>query len=309
MKKYFIYIGITIISLISCEEILIEEDLSDDTVTLIAPVDGSTVANASVNFSWEAVDPATSYRLQIARPSFASAVQVVKDTTLALTSFSTTLTSNTYEWRVRAQNAGSNTVYTSAAFSVTESDNFPARDVVLLSPQNNQIINTATITLTWEQVTDATTYRVQLLDDTNQVIDEQAVTTTSAQFVFPEGTTTWQVRAENDTQNTLYSSRTITVDSTNPAKPVGTTPANQATLTSTSVDFSWTRELIEGTTEFDSIYVYRDQQLTDLVTKDQATAPTTITLGASSTYFWVVQAFDEAGNESETSDTLTFSIN
>ena len=309
MNKKIIYILLSIITIFSCEEILIEEDLSDDTVTIIAPVNGAVVENTSVNFSWEAVDQATSYHLQIAKPSFENAVQIVKDTTLELTNFSTTLTRNDYEWRVRAQNSGSNTPYTRAAFSITESDNFPSREVVLISPQNNQIVNTTTITLQWEEVTDANTYRVQLLNASDQVIDEQAGTTTSAQFIFPEGTTTWQVRAENDTQNTLYTSRSLTVDSANPKKPVGTAPVDSATLTETLVSFSWTRETVDGATEFDSIYIYRNQQLTDLVTKDQATSPAEIELDAANTYYWFIKAFDDAGNQGEASDVLTFSIN
>ncbi|MDH7445312.1 hypothetical protein [Aquimarina sp. 2201CG14-23] len=309
MKKEFIYISILLFTLLGCEEILFEEDITDDIVTLVAPSNGSQVESTAVAFSWNAVDQATSYRLQIARPTFENATQIAEDTTITATNFSTTLVKNSYEWRVRAQNSGSQTIYATAGFSIIESEDFSARDVILSSPQDNIILNNASITLQWETVTDATSYRIQLLDESDQVIDENTSSTNSIQLTFPEGITKWQVRAENNTQNTLYFTRTLTVDTMNPKKPVATTPANQATLTDAIVSFSWTREVVEGSTEFDSIYVYRNMQLTDLVTKDQATSPTDITLDTNNTYYWFIKAFDEAGNQSEASDTFNFTIN
>ncbi len=308
MKRYFLY---TIIALafFSCEEILIEEDLSDGIVTITAPSDGTTVANTSVNFSWNAVDQATSYRLQIAYPSFESPVQVVEDTTVTKTNFSTTLVKNDYEWRVRAQNSGSETAYTMASFRVIEAADFAARELLLISPANNAFNNTSDITLQWESVADATLYRVQLLDASNAVIQEETLTATSLQLTFPEGVTKWQVRAENSTQNTLYFTRAITVDTMAPNVPVAVTPANEAVFTDPVINFTWTREIVEGTTEFDSIYIYSNPQLSELVTKDQVTSPSEITLDAGNTYYWFLKAFDQAGNQSAASNTLEFTIN
>jgi len=95
----------------------------------------------------------------------------------------------------------------------------------------------------------------------------------------------------------------------NPQKPIAVTPANQTALTDTAVSFSWTREAVSGTAEFDSIYVYRNEQLTDLAIKNRVTSPSEITLDASTTYYWFLKAFDEAGNQSEVSDTFNFTIN
>ncbi|MGY3793195.1 hypothetical protein [Aquimarina sp. 433] len=309
MKKQILYITILLLSLYSCEEILFEEDITDDVVSLIAPSDGTEVESTLLTFSWNTVDHATSYRLQIARPTFENATQIVEDTTVTTASFSTTLTKNNYQWRVRAQNTGSQTAYTTASFSIIESEDFSAREVLLSSPADNTISNNTAVNLQWETVSDATAYRVQLIDDNDQVLTEETTANTSIQITFPEGVTTWQVRAENDTQNTLYFSRTLTIDSMNPLKPVTTAPVDQATLTDTAVSFTWTRDAVEGTTEFDSIYIYRNQQLTDLVTKDQVTSPADITLDASTTYYWFIKAFDEAGNQSEASDTFSFTIN
>lgn len=312
MKNVLTYsttLFIFLLSLYSCEEVLFEEDLSDKAITLVAPREGSTVRNTSVTFSWNAVELATDYRVQVAQPDFENASQIVLDTVVSKTNFTTNLVKNEYEWRVRAQNSGSATPYVQAGFTVVESEDFSSREVLLISPQNDAVTNTTSITLQWQEVTDATSYRVELLNASNEVITEETTASTSISIDFPEGVTRWQVRAENATQNTLFTTRSLTVDTMVPNKPVNTTPANDATLTDTTVSFGWTRAAVTGTAEFDSIYVYNDVALTQLVNKDRVTSPSEISLDASTTYYWLIKAFDEAGNESESSDVTRFSIN
>ncbi len=312
MNKLPIYTAslfVLFLTFFSCEEVLFEEDLSDKTITLIAPADSTAVRNTSVTFSWAEVELAAEYRLQIAQPSFENASQIVLDSAITGTNFSTTLLKNEYQWRVRAQNSGTATPYATASFTVLESEDFSAIEVLLSSPENNKVTNTAETTLEWQSVTDATLYRVQLLNASNEVVEEETIAETSISFTFPEGVTKWQVRAENNTQSTLYTTRTLTIDSKVPNKPVATAPANNATQTATAVTFSWTREVVEGTAEVDSIYVYKDVGLTDLATKDLVTSPSDITLDAGTTYFWIITAFDEAGNKSESSDVSRFTIN
>jgi len=312
MKKISIYVVLlsaSFLMLFSCEEVVFEEDLSDKVIVLIAPKDSVTVRNTSVNFSWEAVALATNYRLQIAQPNFENAAQIVLDTTVTATRFTASLVRNQYQWRVRAQNSGSATPFVAAHFNVVENEDFSANQVLLDAPSDNEITNSETVALEWQEIPDATAYRVQLLDDSDVVVQEETLTSTTISLTFPEGVTKWQVRAENATQNTLYTTRTLTLDTMEPNKPVATTPANNATQSETTVSFSWTREAVEGTTEFDSIYVYKDVGLTDLVTKDQITSPSDISLDASTTYYWQVKGFDQAGNQSDLSDVSSFTIN
>lgn len=309
MKKINLYIIVLFGLFMSCEEVLFEEDLSDKKTILIAPSNEAKVENTSVTFSWEALDQATEYRLQLAQPSFENASQVVIDTTVKSTSFNAKLVKNTYQWRVRAQNSGSVTPYTAASFTVVESEDFSSREVLLVLPQNNAITNQTTLSLQWQPITEATLYRVQLLKDNNEIISDKTTTNTSLSGIFPEGITKWQVRAENNTQSTLYTTRTITVDSKNPKKPVTTAPVNDASQAGTKVTFVWTREAVAGTAEFDSIYVYKDLQLTQLAVKNRVTSPSDIDLEASTTYYWFIKAFDQAGNQGESSTVSKFIIN
>jgi len=309
MKKYSLYTALLTILFLGCEEPFIEENLTESTINILAPTDKAVIENTSINFSWDAVDQATSYRLQIARPTFEDAFQIIEDTVVSGTSFRTELVKNRYEWRVRGQNSGTSTSYVQAAFTVVEPTDFAAREVLLTSPENELVSNTPETTLSWEEVIDADIYRVQLLDANDDILQEETTSELSISFTFEEGTTKWQVRAENATQNSLYTSRSLTIDTMKPNNPAPTTPANEATLTETLVSFSWTREAVEGTAEIDSIYIYEDEALTQLVTKDQVTSPSEITLEASKTYYWFLKAFDAAKNESDASATQNFVIN
>jgi len=104
----------------SCEEIINEEDITDNVVELLAPANNVTMATSDVNFNWQTVYGATGYRLQVATPAFSNATQILLDTTITSANFSQVLSENKYEWRVRALNLGYETGYTTNAFEVVE---------------------------------------------------------------------------------------------------------------------------------------------------------------------------------------------
>lgn len=307
MLKYILGLAIILI-LFSCEEVLFEPDISEERVTLIAPANNTEIAANSVRFNWEPVDGATGYEIQIATPSFANANQLLLNTVTDSTFYQMELVQNDYEWRVSAQNSGYATPYTSAKFRVVPITDFSSYTVILLSPPNGTITNEETQTLTWEEVPGATQYRVQVLDGNGQPIQSEATMEANLELTFPEGSLQWQVRAEKDMEFTLYSARNILVDVTPPNIPALTAPEDGEILTDPSVSFDWTRTLIAGSVESDSIYVYRDPDLTDLVLKDEVTAPFETTLESNETYYWYMEAFDEAGNNSGQSEVRDFSI-
>lgn len=307
MLKYISGLAIILI-LFSCEEVLFEPDISRERVTLIAPANNTEIAANSVRFNWEPVDGATGYQIQIATPSFANANQLLLNTVTDSTFYQMELVQNDYEWRVRAQNSGYATPYASAKFKVVPITDFSSYTVILLSPPNGTITNEETQTLTWEDVPGATQYRVQVLNGNGQPIQSETTTETNLEVTFPEGSLQWQVRAEKDMEFTLYSARNILVDVTPPNIPILTAPEDGEILTDPSVSFDWTRTLVAGSVESDSIYVYRDPDLSDLVLKDKAMAPFETTLESNETYYWYMEAFDEAGNNSGQGEVRDFSI-
>jgi len=106
-----------IILMISCEAIFVE-NISDITVSTLAPSDGSSVSSGDITFSWEQIQDAESYELQVALPSFSNASQIVLDTLVTKTSVTKALSIGNYQWRIRAINSDYQTVYTTNSFTV-----------------------------------------------------------------------------------------------------------------------------------------------------------------------------------------------
>ena len=109
-----------LISLYSCEQLIEVDDISSETVTILAPTDNITIDNTTVNFSWEAMEFAETYHLQIAKPSFNSAQEIVEDTTITSTNFIKSLSSGSYQWRIKANNFGYETSYTTQNLAIED---------------------------------------------------------------------------------------------------------------------------------------------------------------------------------------------
>ena len=119
MKKIFTILSLLYI-IYSCDDIVEVENISDETVILLAPSENAILNITELTFSWQTMQDAEQYHLQIATPTFENALQILKDTTLTSTNFSTTLDYNHYQWRVKALNSGYQTGYTTQSFSIEE---------------------------------------------------------------------------------------------------------------------------------------------------------------------------------------------
>lgn len=118
MKKIILIICIGFIT-IACEYITEVEDISNKSVTILAPTNNSVI-NTEAIFTWEALDDAENYHIQIATPSFENASQIVLDTLIEKTNQTKSLPIGSYEWRVRAENSEYVTIYTKQHFTVEE---------------------------------------------------------------------------------------------------------------------------------------------------------------------------------------------
>ncbi|CAG2532852.1 hypothetical protein MAR621_03046 [Maribacter dokdonensis] len=120
---------IIVFALSSCEELLEVRDISGELMILLAPSDSTQVTENNVNFNWNEIVEATDYRVQVARPSFLEASQIVLDTLVAVDStyIGPSLTKNlfdgSYEWRVKALNSDFETEFTTHSFTVSTSGN------------------------------------------------------------------------------------------------------------------------------------------------------------------------------------------
>ena len=308
MKKIKIFLSLSIpLMFYSCEEILMEEDLSGSKVELLAPAEGTTVPTSNVTFNWTMVEGASAYQLQIATPNFDAPQQVVVDKIVEENSTSEELQEGSYEWRVRALNSGFATIFTSAEFTVKTTEDFSEQQVKLFSPSNNFLSNSRDMVLNWGEVEGAVAYRLQIVQN-DKVVVEKTTSETHLSMDFPEGQSTWRVRAENDSRNTLYSERTVFVDTEAPESPTLLRPADKANFSLPSVTFEWDRNSVEGSEEIDSLFVFKNLELTDLMVKERVTTSYVTTLDREETYYWFMRTYDAAGNIGERSEVFSFTI-
>ena len=118
--KQFKYIYCLFITIIACDDIIEVEDISDKTVSILAPTHNAVLDTLITTFTWEVLEETEAYYLQVATPGFDNASQIVIDTFLVKTNFSKLLPINSYEWRIRAENSGYKTAYTQQSFTIEE---------------------------------------------------------------------------------------------------------------------------------------------------------------------------------------------
>ena len=118
MKKSITFL--LLLLTLSCEEIINEQNISNDTVNLLAPTENVQLKTTQkITFTWAGLSGATQYHLQIATPAFTNAVQIPLDTLVTRTDFAIdSLPSNNYQWRIKAVNSAFETTYTTHNFSV-----------------------------------------------------------------------------------------------------------------------------------------------------------------------------------------------
>jgi len=112
-----------------CADILEVPDISKETVMLLAPADGVVLDNGSLTLSWEHVQDATGYHIQVATPDFENAAQLVLDSIVEMDTLGyvanhidQNLANGTYTWRVNAFNSGFETQFSTSGFQIIDND-------------------------------------------------------------------------------------------------------------------------------------------------------------------------------------------
>ena len=119
-NKQFILplIVIVTMSFLRCDDFL-EQDISNDVITLIAPATGMETTNQRINFSWSSVKGATIYFFEVGTPAFHKPFELIVDSILTDTiqiipKVTIALSPGIYEWRVKAANSVYETAYSDA---------------------------------------------------------------------------------------------------------------------------------------------------------------------------------------------------
>ena len=312
LRPVFILL-LSALALTACKEFL-EPSIAGSAVTLNAPSNGALSANYTVNFWWNEVDDALSYRLQIVTPGFDTLQALVADTSVKTNKIALNLTPGSYQWRVRAENGSSQTPYSAARRFTVASSSVKLQKVQLGAPGNNFLTNQTPLVFSWSSLYGATRYRLQIdtnsFTDTTKLVYNQATPALQISIaLLRDQNYQWRVRAENDTARSMWSAvSSFTYDHTPPGQVSLALPASGQT-SALPIALSW--NAVATATRY-RLYVLK----ADSATVYSSTFPL---LQSSTSYpfsqgvsgeriYWRVSALDAAGNEGKSSAVRNFVV-
>ncbi len=298
----------------SCRD-FIAEDLTDKDVVVLSPSDNLSTTSATINFYWEELEGARTYRLQIAKPSFDNMSSLLMDTSVTQTQFTYVFTPGTYQWRVRAENGSSETPFVTRTITIDSTTDLSTQQIILINPADNYATNTTSFTLNFFGLYNATQYRVAVKSYTtgfsgSLIVPEIVITDTFVTVSgLTEGYLDWGVKGESGVSSTPFTTRSIYIDLTDPLAPTLNTPANAATISGPDFTLSWTNGSDSGSPLTDSVYIYQNSTLS-VLRKAYLSSITILTdTIADGTYYWRIKAIDKAGNSGPFSTTRSFTVN
>ena len=107
------------ITLLSCDEIL-EKDITQESVLLLAPADSLTTEEVSITFYWEYLQGTHEYLLRVGTPDLQDADFIMLDTLVAKNRFQLELPPGQYQWCVKGMNAGYETKFSCRTLWIVE---------------------------------------------------------------------------------------------------------------------------------------------------------------------------------------------
>ncbi|GMU86697.1 MAG: hypothetical protein AMXMBFR48_19380 [Ignavibacteriales bacterium] len=269
-------------------------------LTLSSPANNATNQALNVNLSWNQLSGAETYQLQVATD--ANFVSIVKDSSLSGTSKQMwgLLNSTKYYWRVRASNLGG-TGNWSEVWNFTTIIAAPAQ-VVLLSPANNAVNQAINTSLTWNALSGAETYQLQVATDANfvSIVKDSSLSGTSKQMWGLLNSTKyyWRVRASNlggtGNWSEVWNFTTIIAA---PAQVVLLSPANNAVNQAINTSLTW--NALSGAETY-QLQVATDANFVSII-KDTSLSSTSKQMWGllnSTKYYWRVRASNVGGTGS-----------
>ncbi len=116
MKK-ILFLMLPLLACFSCEAIFVD-DISNEEMTINTPTDRSEIPEGTVTFTWDAIESADEYHVQVVTPSFFNTPQIVLDTLVATTTLKKEFSKGSYQWQINARNSEYETISTTLSFTV-----------------------------------------------------------------------------------------------------------------------------------------------------------------------------------------------
>jgi hypothetical protein len=299
---------VSFLAFTSCEN-FISPNLKKKEVVVLAPGEGVHLTTNAVDFWWEELKGAEYYDLQIVSPSFSAVQKMVLDTPVIDNHFVFQLQPGTYQWRVRGTNNASSTAYITRtlyvdSIYVDSTSSLTTQTVLLSSPTDNYLSNSLSQIFRWDPLYSAEEYRIQIINQLNgSTVTDAIVEVDTFSYTLSAGTFKWQVRAQNATSNTAFSSRIIRIDVTAPIVSSPSSPATGSSIVN-PVTLQWTR--FTGTMA-DSLFIYSDSLISAPVYNELHNDTSFVFSGTpGEDYFWRLRSADSAGNHSGYSSLFKF---
>lgn len=281
---------------------------AEETITLAAPVlrtpeNGATGVITNPRLTWNAVDNATGYWVQVATTDGFQTLVWNRAHTETVAAVSGLHANTQYWWRVRALREGTHGPWSSVwSFTTGERTGLPAAPV-LLSPSNGATGVSVSPHLQWQGVDGAKYYCLQV-----STTDGFSTTVWSRAYLAPQTIAElnglqpntryfWRVLARNEIGSspwsTVWSFTTAGIGPPSTA-PHLLAPANRATGVSVTPRLSWTS--VERATAY-KLQVSTNESFTSLVWNRSTTATYAEISGlhANTRYWWRVAAGNNSG--------------
>ncbi|NBG64758.1 fibronectin type III domain-containing protein [Acidiluteibacter ferrifornacis] len=297
MKRKYLFYLLVVLALgafVSCDE-FIEEDLEGKVVILTNPNDSLVTTYSTQVFNWDEIDGADWYNLQIVSKSFSQLDYYVLDTIVETNQFLFNLTPGVYQWRVRGENSGYVTPYSTRTIQIDSTSDLNGVTVILLTP-SKLYSNNGSIGYRWQSIYNADQYVFEIRNENEfgTLVYMDTLTGTEVAegaIVLNEGNYSWGVKAINSNSSTNYTYKALIVDTTAPRAPG---IVNVDSLQGNNYTIQWNRT--SNDVAVDSLYLYSNQSLTNIVLNKELLNPNYSDSLVDGTYYWKVKSIDKAEN-------------
>jgi hypothetical protein len=271
------------------------------TPSVIQPANAATNQPLALAVKWSTVQGGATYRVHVSTSSTFATYLINTTTSADSLPLAGLLNKTKYYWRVNAIAAsGDTSLFPSTAWNFTTIVDTPGAPVLLTPTNGTKSTAIGPTALTWNSVTDAASYRIQIATDSlfqSLALDDSTPTSASKSVgsLLVSTKYYWRVNAKNVAGTSAYSA--IWTFTTRPTTPAiispGTNSTGQSTVPvlhwTTAADIATVRVQVSTATTFSPITV------------DQTVAADSLTIGplANKTkYYWRVSARNANGDTS-----------
>jgi hypothetical protein len=309
-----LFLGIT-----SCKDI-IEEDITNEIPVMILPLAGDTISEYS-HFSWQPLEGATHYRLQIYSPSFTNPSFIAFDSITSSTSVFVSLAPNNYQYKLIGLNNGYSSQWLGPVSFTVDTIAGGQAQINLISPTSSNYYNAAfNGVFSWSALSGVSSFEFSLRSGTNYqtgtILHTQNAVVSSNITVnsvtYTDGNYVWGVKAylTNNTSTQTFIG-TFKIDATNPVTPSLVSPTNNANVNS-PVTFSWSNAADVGQIQSPVstvLEIASDEAFTDIVDTETTVNTSLQRTLNSGNYYWRAYNLDAAGNQGSYSSTRQLVVN